>query len=263
MMYPSSPVAGGPVARGRKRAGFSFLELQVAFVLFAIALAGVCPVVVMQSRQLSQIEARLNAQTTYYLIPSSAAWARKLGAAASVTTIDPGPPAASPVLTIDNGQSGYKETGTGWSTQTNPGAFGGTYRLHAAGTGSNTATWTFKGLSPGWYKVEATWLSSATRATNAPYTLSDGSTVLGTLPVNQQLAPAGDVFSGSSWSILGTVPVASGTLRVKLTDQANGQVAADGVHIVPVQNAVQVLSLAESLTSENLTAQVSVTVQVP
>ncbi len=72
------------------RRGFSFLELQVAFVLFGIALAGLVPLVVMQSRQLKKIEDRFNHQTTYYVTPSANLWARKLGAAAGIATEDPG-----------------------------------------------------------------------------------------------------------------------------------------------------------------------------
>ena len=78
-------------------AGFSFLELQVALVLLGIVLAGLGPLVVMQSRQLQRIEQRLNDTTTYYLVPSTATgaprsstylWSRKLGAAASIATED-------------------------------------------------------------------------------------------------------------------------------------------------------------------------------
>src|SRR5438876_6947711 len=88
------------------RAGFSFLELQVAFVIFGIALAGLYPLVVMQSRHLKALDARFSPQTPYYLIPSTDEWARKLGAAASVKTQDPGPPPPPPVLMVDNGDAG-------------------------------------------------------------------------------------------------------------------------------------------------------------
>ena len=192
-----------------------------------------------------------------------ARWARKLGAAASLTTVDPGPPAPPPVVTIDNRDRGYSESGTGWRGQTQRQAFQGSLRWHAAGTGSNTAHWTFAGLSPGGYKVEATWVPAGNRAGNAPYTVSDGTTDLATLRVNQRVAPAGDLFAGSSWHSLGTFAVATGTLQVRLSDKANGRVIADGVRIIPVQNIVQVLSLDRSLTSEDVTAHVAVTVQVP
>src|SRR5262245_24446757 len=112
----------------RYRAGFSFLELQVSFVIFGIALAGLFPLVVMQSRHLEKVEARLKPRTPYYLIPSTDEWARKLGAAARVMTQDPGPPPPPPVLTIDNGEAGYSETGTDWQTDTPTNAFQGSIR---------------------------------------------------------------------------------------------------------------------------------------
>jgi type II secretory pathway pseudopilin PulG len=77
----------------RKRAvpkAFSLLELQVSFVLFGIAIGGLGPLVIMQSRQLKSIENRLNHQTTHYLSPPTDVWARKLGAAAAIETEDPG-----------------------------------------------------------------------------------------------------------------------------------------------------------------------------
>jgi prepilin-type N-terminal cleavage/methylation domain-containing protein len=67
------------------RGGFSMLELQVALVVFGIALTGLGPLVVMHSRQLKRLESRFSPQATYYVTPSADLWSRKLGAAASVT----------------------------------------------------------------------------------------------------------------------------------------------------------------------------------
>jgi hypothetical protein len=75
---------------GRARPGFSMLELQVAFVLLGIALAGLGPLVVMQSRQLKRFESRLSPRSAYYIQPPSDMWMRKLGAAATVLPQDPG-----------------------------------------------------------------------------------------------------------------------------------------------------------------------------
>ena len=57
--------------------------------------------------------------------------------------------------------------------------------------------------------------------------------------------------------------ISGDTLRVELTDDANGNIIADAVWIVPAGNTVEVVSLERSLTSEDVTANVSVTVQVP
>ncbi|NQT13399.1 MAG: type II secretion system protein [Planctomycetes bacterium] len=83
------------IANTAARKGFSFLELQVAFVLLGIALAGLVPLVVMQSKQLKRIEDRLSSQTTHYLAPSDSLWARKLGVPATIQATDPGSPSYS------------------------------------------------------------------------------------------------------------------------------------------------------------------------
>ncbi len=80
------------------RRGFSYLELQVAFALLGIALAGLCPLVVMQSKQLQKLESRFDHETTYYLAPSASPWARKLAAPASISTEDPGPSASAAIF---------------------------------------------------------------------------------------------------------------------------------------------------------------------
>ncbi|HVC98345.1 MAG TPA: prepilin-type N-terminal cleavage/methylation domain-containing protein [Pirellulales bacterium] len=89
------PGAGPTVARRRQtgwRRGFTILELEVAMVLFGVALMGVCPLIVMYTKQLRNLQGRFNPQTAYYLVPSADAWTRKLGAAASVVTVAPGAP---------------------------------------------------------------------------------------------------------------------------------------------------------------------------
>lgn len=71
------------------RAGVSLLELEAAFLVLGIALTGLAPLVVMHQRQVEKLEKRLNDSTTYYLTPSSDLWARKLGAAATITSTAP------------------------------------------------------------------------------------------------------------------------------------------------------------------------------
>ncbi len=247
----------------RKREGFSFLELQVAFVVLAVALAGLFPLVVMHSKQQTRLEQRLDPQTTYFLVPSTDSWARKLGCAALFRTQDPGPPPPPPLLLLDNGDTAYSEVGADWGTEAQPQAYRGDHRWHTLGTGTNTASWQFTGLDPGWYDVRATWLESGTGASNAPFTVYDGTTNRGTFRVNQQLAPSGAVYDGRPWQSLGVVSIAGSSCKVTLTDDADGRVIADAVRLVPLRNVVSVLALDRTLTGEVVTASVSVTVLVP
>lgn len=97
-----------------RRRGQSLLEVQVAFALLGIGLAGLCQLVVVQLRQVRAMENRLQGRVvqysatkgtntttlpgqTYYLVPWQNIWARKLSGAAQVVPgasaipCDPGP----------------------------------------------------------------------------------------------------------------------------------------------------------------------------
>ena len=90
------------------------LEIQMAFALLGIGLAGLCPFVVMQLRQLGKLESRLKASAytynsvgmaartvlsnqTYYVVPWNNPWTRKLTTRAQVLTTasNPGDPAVA------------------------------------------------------------------------------------------------------------------------------------------------------------------------
>jgi hypothetical protein len=79
------------------------LEVQVAFAILGIGLAGLCPLVVMRLRQVRQLELRFEGTvvqtsiatgqkhtmllgTTYYLVPWTNPWARKLSGSAMILT---------------------------------------------------------------------------------------------------------------------------------------------------------------------------------
>ncbi len=122
-----------PAFRRRVRRGYMLFEVQVAFVVLGIGLAGLCPLVVMQLRQVRQLELRLRGQMiqtsritglsetmvivqdgvisatpTHYLVPWQNPWARKLTGGAQIvasTSIpcDPGslsPSGNSPSCTV-------------------------------------------------------------------------------------------------------------------------------------------------------------------
>jgi type II secretory pathway pseudopilin PulG len=98
----------------QRRRGASLLEVQVAFVVLGIGLAGLCPFVVMQLRQVRMLEQRLQGQVVqrnfvtgaeqtmlqgyvYYFVPWANSWTRKLAGSAQILTsaanaCDTGPP---------------------------------------------------------------------------------------------------------------------------------------------------------------------------
>ena len=84
--------------------------------------------------------------------------------------------------------------------------------------------------------MSATWTASPSNATNATYTIDDGSkasgTILGTVAVDQTKAPVGTVDGSSQFQELGDFFPTSGTLTVVLNaNSANGTVVADAIGI--------------------------------
>ena len=83
--------------------------------------------------------------------------------------------------------------------------------------------------------MQVTWAAYSNRATNATYQVYDGTTLLGTVQVNQQMAPTGgQTVNGVAFQSLGDFTFSSGTLRVVVTDNANGYVVADAMLFDPV-----------------------------
>jgi hypothetical protein len=137
-----------------------------------------------------------------------------------------------PSRVLDDGDPGYSQTG---DFQSAP--------LSIARDGDNSyalfdwapseASWTFT-VTPGQYRLAATWFDTADSkfyATNAPFTVLDGSTPLGTFQLNQRQAPNDFAADGSSWETIGDAfNVTGGALTVRLTNVgADGYVLADAV----------------------------------
>ena len=139
--------------------------------------------------------------------------------------------AAAPVIAImDNGDAGF--TSSNMDYYVGAGYFQNDVHYQAGGSGSAVATWTFTGLTPGMYRVSSTWLEHHNRATNVPYTVFNGVTSLGTVLINQELAPNDLVDAAVPWEYLGGIwTITSTTLAVRLTNAANEYVMADGVRI--------------------------------
>jgi len=259
------------------------LELQVALVVLGIALSGLLPLLVMQSRVQRGLDARMAPNQTQYLGPTHDAWARKLGAKAALSLSPTLAAPAAPTLDADDSSALYSEAGTAWTAAADAGAYGGSCRKRAGGSASDVASFSFTGLRPGWYEVFATWPAGAAHAGFAPFIAWDGAAKRGTYLVSQVAAPVGNLNGGRPWAKLGNAAVAGTSLRVDLAAQvdpslvgstwpglgavasltADVQVVADGVRLVPLRNAVSVTSLTKELAGEAVAARVAVTVVTP
>jgi hypothetical protein len=129
---------------------------------------------------------------------------------------------------IDDGDPGFSAT-DGFFAFSGQGHLNDVHFAHLD-SGEQAATWTF-GVTPGTYRVSVTWSAHPNRATDAPFTVLDGATALGTVLVNQELDPDDFTSDGASWETLGDFAITGDTLVVLLTNLANEYVVADAVRI--------------------------------
>lgn len=135
----------------------------------------------------------------------------------------------------DNGDLGFNAT-AGFVPISGQG-FQNDIHLAAAGTGTENATWTFTNLTPGRYRVSATWSADPNRASNAPFSIYNGTALnllpLATVFVDQEQAPSDFTDAGAGWKNLGSGPflITANSLTVRLTDDANEFVVADAIRI--------------------------------
>ncbi len=154
--------------------------------------------------------------------------------AAPGTAVTPPPFAVGSVQTINAAGSGFITTGS-WQQWAGYGHAGNMDEEAVPGTGSSLADWTFTALPAGTYLVQIVWPPYGNRATNAPYTIYDGTKALSTYAINQQASPSGTAdSSGVVWQTLSNVSISSGTLKVELSNLANGRVEADAVRITRI-----------------------------
>jgi hypothetical protein len=151
---------------------------------------------------------------------------------------------------LDDGSSGWATAGTWtWAAA----GYGGDIRSKSGGNGSGTSTWTFSNLPTGRYRVSVTYVASTNRALTAPYTMSDGSTVVVSRAINQRVAPNDRNTSGAWWEDIGIGNVVSGTMVVRLTDAAAGVIVADAVRIERLGDPVYASEISVSVGSTNIT----------
>ncbi|MBI3462056.1 MAG: choice-of-anchor D domain-containing protein [Planctomycetes bacterium] len=139
-----------------------------------------------------------------------------------------------PTRIMDNGQSGYSQTGD-FQTAALSIAHDGDVSYAVGGAAPSEATWTFS-VTPGWYLIAATWFDTAGStfyADNAPFTIFDGDMLVADVSVNQQFAPDDVSDVNGNWELLWSpIFIANSTLTVRLTNvSANGYVLADAVRI--------------------------------
>lgn len=133
-------------------------------------------------------------------------------------------------VVVDNGQSGFIAYGPDVVESSSSGGYiGENYVAMPAGTGENSATWSFDDLSPGIeHRLLANWTSHPNRATNATYRAQyqaqDGN-------IEERQYTVDQTSGGGQWQALGAVTPGSSQLSVSLLNDADGYVIADALKL--------------------------------
>jgi PKD repeat protein len=130
---------------------------------------------------------------------------------------------------LDDGQTGFTETGSGWVAWS--AGYNGEQQYNSSAPGVASASWQLTGLPAGVYTVQATWTDSANHTSAAAYSIYDGSTLLKTVVANQAAMPNGPSFGGAPFQALANVQINSGTITVVVVSQAPGDLIADAVRV--------------------------------
>jgi prepilin-type N-terminal cleavage/methylation domain-containing protein len=207
----------------------------------------------------------------WYLVPSSDsaartadAWARKLGASASIKYFSPTgtleEPLAEPTQAniiawdaVGGTTAYYVETPQdGWSDEAPAAAWNGNQRRQPPGLAA-TAAWLFTVPDDGWYRIEATGLVAGSPPAGCNYTISSGAPATEvTVPM-----PAGQTFGASAiWSPLAIKHFSSGPVTVRLNAAATESALADGMRLV--RCSVQITSWTPPLAAGTATVSVEI-----
>lgn len=136
-------------------------------------------------------------------------------------------PAPVDLIVVDNTSLGYHIVG-GWIRYPGVGV-GDEVDYVEAGDGSRLSVWRAR-INPGIYNIATIWTPMANRATNAPFKIKLGDTVLQTVIVNQELPPSSFDSDSWKWHTLADVTVnTEGVLTVELSNAADEFVIADAV----------------------------------
>lgn len=156
---------------------------------------------------------------------------------------------SSTPIVIDNSDSGFSKTGA-WASAS--GGYAGNVNVSSVpNNGSEVASWTFV-VAPGTYRVANTWHSSnSAHGSNVPFKIFDGTSLIMTVPVNQQIAPNDFVANSVWWENLGIFNVNS-TLRIEISDSANGLAVADAMRVERVTAATDVAITNPSFEAQSL-----------
>lgn len=240
------------------RAGSTYLEIQVAMVMLAIAVSGLYSLSVIQTRQTSRLAEVLPSNEIAALNQADSAWERKLGSYARIESAAAPRPAeipyvkttrivdnqdGSPAVELFRGSNPYDWTS--WDYPTN--YLGNAHFLYNTGDPSPWAELSAFGLPAGDYDVFVMHPVFTSLGNAIEHQVYDGNSLLESVLVNQQQSPDDTYHAGRWWKRLGTYEINSGTCRVRLIGGPGAlwYIIADAI-MVRSRRSLEIQSIADT-----------------
>lgn len=164
----------------------------------------------------------------------------------------PTPAVVTTAQIINDSDSGFTTSGTGWALWHGQGYKGD---VHEGQNPAGVATWTLNVTNTGSYRVSATWTPNSNRQTQAQYTVSSNGISLGKVLFDQRNPPHGLIDVGVNWQDIGgpySITNANSVVTIQMTGLANGFLNADAIRLErigdvpsPTPNVVQIVNDAD------------------
>ena len=152
---------------------------------------------------------------------------------------------------IDDHAPSLTEFSGSWNVDSSVGYDG---NHHASASKNSEASWTFS-VTPGWYRVAATWAPNSNRLAQARYQLADDASTVQSKRVDQRDPPTDFVEDGIAWHWLRfeqadlpaeVIFVEGTTLEVTLAARGRGVAVADAVRVERVGEPIFVTSTGDT-----------------
>ena len=248
----------------QNRKATTYLEVQVAMVMLAIATSGLYSVSVIQTKQSARLTGRVFeefADAEAAINAPASPWARKLGVMATVDEV------VSPAIAIDADSYFVSITDNEDSTLTTKftapadgdddswidwkytHCYGGTAFYHEENSNPGAGSYCdqeINGIPAGNYEVLITYPNLYSLGRRIAYEIYDGTTLVKTVYINQWLACNDTQLDGHGWERIAVMPITSGKLKIRIKD---GPYAQNFV----IVDAIAVRTRKFELTSVNAT----------
>jgi hypothetical protein len=142
-------------------------------------------------------------------------------------------------VTVDDSSTGFRTNGSGWKVVRGVGFDGSEHTHVGVAGGTGFARWEYsETVTAGThYDIFVTWVAAPSNTADATYTIYDGTKLLATVTLDQTRSPNSGLVGSTLVQLLYVyTPTRTGThtIKIKLSDNANGTVVADAVFDPPV-----------------------------